>query len=468
MPKTRNPRLQFGFSREASGRSSLQAFLPPAGPTWVVVGLAILLTSGIATLGVFKPLLGALAVAGGVFAVVLARVGRDASLVWLLVVPWQFIPGIDANILFNPWLWVAFIRLLTARRRDEEPPTKIVLLIVGLLPAGYLVEWLFFGVNEPSLLLWMVPYIPLAVSLAIVPPSPAVIQRHLFYAGVAMAVLVLLESTVGLSLNSLIQSNLSVQEYLRSGRALGSAGNPLFTSSILMVAFFLPPNASIWTRLAQAAILAASLLTGSKSAVIGLAVGVLLLAISKGLKRFAAASAGILFVLLGIQAAADSAFRNVFQRFAVFSDLRTSDPDRAFTTDFVLNWVQIHPFGGTPIGAALVDKRLLSPVSGGSRFGIESTWLALAADTGIFFVGLSLLLIVVHVIRSRADPKAQALCALAVSLFFWNGLFGAWVIGPLLLLLALSPTVGHVLSVLRTTTEPVPVATKRETSPWAH
>lgn len=435
---------------------------------WVVAGLAVFLTGSIATLGALRPVLGALVVAGGVFAVMLARLGRDASLVWLLVVPWQFIPGIDANILLNPWLWVAVVRLLTARRLDEQRPTKLALAIAILLPVSYLLEWLFFGVSEPSLLLWMVPYIPLAVSFALVPPNPGVIQRHLFYVGVAMAALLFLEAMAGLSSNFFIQSNASVQEYLRSERALGSAGNPLFTSSILIVAFFLAPNAYIWSRLAQAAILVAALLTGSKSAVIGLAVGVLLLAISKGLKRFAAASVGVLVVLLGIQAAADSAFKHIFQRFAVFSDLRTSDPDRAFTTDFVMNWLQLYPFGGTPIGSALIDKRLLSPVSGGSRFGIESTWLAMAADTGVVLVGVSLVLIVMHVFRNRADPKAESLLAFTVSLFFWNGLFGAWVIAPLFLLLVLTPAAGLRPNVLGTGTELVRGSMKRDQAPWAH
>lgn len=460
--------VQSGPSRLTTSRSARQPVLALACPTWIIVALALLLTGGVASLAAIRPVLGAVAVAGGLFAVVLVRLGRDASLVWLLVVPWQFVPGIDANIIFNPWLWVALIRLMTARRLHGHSPTKMSLAIVVLLPASYLLEWLFFGVSEPSLLLWMIPYIPLAVSFALVPPDPTVIQRHLFYVGVAMAALVLLEATTGLSLNHYLESSLSVQEYLQSGRALGPTGNPLFTSSVLMIAFFLPPNGYIWSRLAQAAILIAALLTGSKSALIGLAVGVLLLAISKGLKRFVASSVVILVVLLGVQSAADSAFNNVFQRFAVFSDLRTSDPDRAFTTDFILNWLQTHPFGGTPIGAALIDKRLLSPVSGGSRFGIESTWLAVAADTGVVLVGLCLVLIGIHALRYRADPKAHAVLAFAVSLFFWNGLYGAWVIGPLLLLLVMTPAAGLYPSNPGTKTEPAQVHLKWGPAPWAH
>ncbi|MBT2596625.1 O-antigen ligase family protein [Arthrobacter sp. ISL-72] len=398
-----------------------------------------MLVIGITTLMVFRPMQAALAVAGLIFAFVVARLGIDAPLVWLLIGPWQFVPGVDANILLNPFLWVALIRLLVARRTNPHRPKRLGLSIVAILPISYLVEWLFFGVAEPSLLLWMLPYIPLALSLALVPPNPAVLQRHLFYVGIATALFVVVEASLGWSLNSLMQSNISVQEYLRSGRALGPTGNPLFTSSILMVAFFLPPRPAFWMRISQGIILVATILTGSKSAVIGLAVGVLVLAISKGVKRFAITSVGVLAGLLAVQVAADSTFSNIFQRFAVFSDLRTSDPDRAFTTDFVFDWLQKHPLGGTPIGAALIDKRLLSPVSGGSRFGIESTWLAMAADTGIVFIGLCLFLMLVYVLRHRADAKAQALFGFAVSLFFWNGLFGAWLIGPMMLILLLTP-----------------------------
>lgn len=407
---------------------------------WLLVcTVAILVTVGIGVLAALEPLKAALLLVGLIGAAAAFRMGPDAPIIWMLIVPWQFIPGINANILFNPWLWFAIVRILSARRLEDAKPGRIAIGLAVILPASYLIEWLFFGVYEPSLLLWMVPYVPLAVSMIIVPPRISAVKNHLFLAGALTAILTVLESLFSLSSNFLIDSNLSVQEYLRSDRALGTTGNPLFTSSILLVAFFLAPRGGLITRLAQASILAAVVLTGSKSALIGLAAGFLVMAISKGVKRFSLTGAALLTSVSIVQVLADSTSSNVFQRYAVFSDLRTSDPDRAFTTDFVFSWLSSHPLGGTPVGAALIEKRLLSPVNGGSRFGIESTWLAMAADTGLILIGLFLVLAMCHVLSNRPEPIAQALFALIISLSFWNGLYGAWVITPLLLLLILTP-----------------------------
>ncbi|MFJ4267044.1 O-antigen ligase family protein [Paenarthrobacter nicotinovorans] len=310
---------------------------------------------------------------------------------------------------------------------------------VVTLATSYIVAALLFGVAEPSLMTWLIPFIPLAFSLIVVPPDFSVVCKHLYIVGLIMAVLVIAESVSGLSFNDLLRSNLSVQEYLRSGRALGSTGNPLFTSSVLLVSFFMPFRSNAASMAGRVVIVAAIVLTGSKSAVIGLALGLLLFALSKGFKRFAI-SLGIIAAMLTVfQFVLDTAFNGIFRRFAVFSDLRTSDPDRAFTTEFVLSWIRQHPAGGTPVGSALIDKRILSPVAGGSRFGIESTWLAMAADSGIFFVGIALLLFGLHCVKYRSLPTSQALFALTVSLFFWNGLYGSWVITPLLLVIALLP-----------------------------
>lgn len=401
--------------------------------------LAAAMSIALGALAGFRPSLALAAIAGAVLVFVLVRLGRDASLIWLLVIPWQFLPGVSANILLNPWLWAALMRLATARRVDIASSSKLATTAVFLLPASYLLSGVFFGVAEPSLMTWIFSYLPLAMSLTLVPPNADLVRRHMFYLGVLMAVLVIIEAITGFSSNQLIQSNISVQEYMRSGRSLGITGNPLFTSSVLMVAFFLPPKTNMHSMIGRLLIVLAIVLTGSKSAIIGLVLGALLFAVSGGLRQLAMTTGVIIGVLVGLQTAADHAFGGIFRRFAVFSDLRNSDPDRAFTTDFVWNWIGLHPAGGNPIGSALIDKRMLSPVAGGSRFGIESTWLAMAADCGAIMIGLSLLLVGAYTIRHRFSATVQALFALVVSLFFWNGLFGAWIITPLFLLLVLSP-----------------------------
>lgn len=417
------------------GRAPAIVPVPASKGSTVVVLCVVSLFSAVAAL---QPLGAILMIGAIILALLLYRAGPDGSLVWLLLLPWQFLPGISANILYNPWLWIGIVRLVWASR---EAPHRSPGFVLGVttLPAAYLLYSVLFGVESYSLLYWTIPTIVLFVSFFVKGLNVERVAKSLYEVGILCSALTLLEFVSGISTNAFLASSSQVAQYLASDRALGPTGNPLFTSSILIVSFFFVPPHRRFSPWVQALILVAILVTGSKSAVIALLVGVSFSLYQYGVKRIlglvatlALLMAGALYFVPGSVAAASA-------RFSVFGSLDDFDPDRAFTLDFVLSRILERPFGGVPVGSVLEDKMRGTPVEGGAQYGIESTWLAMAADIGVLPILLVFLVLCITVIRTFRSRSAPAILALAASLFFWNGLFGAWVVAPLwVILLALS------------------------------
>lgn len=401
----------------------------------IVVLLAVCIVSGIAAL---QPTVAILLIGLTVLALLLYRAGPDASLVWLLLLPWQFLPGVSANILYNPWLWAGIVRLIWAAQKSPHRSPSFVIGVITL-PMAYVFYSVVFGVESYSLLYWTLPTLVLSASFYVKGIDIDRVGAALYKVGIVCSTLTLLEFVSSMSLNAILASSSQVAQYLASDRALGPTGNPLFTSSILIVSFFFVPPHKRSSPWMQALIVVAILVTGSKSAVIALLAGVVFSLYQYGLKRMLGLVASLGLLMTGALYFRPKSVEAAFARFSVFGRLNDFDPDRAFTLDFVLGRIYEHPFGGVPVGSVLEDKMRGSPVEGGSQYGIESTWLAMAADIGLIPIVLVFLCLCLTVVRAFGVRSSPALLALVISLFFWNGFFGAWVIAPLwVILLAFS------------------------------
>ncbi|MDQ0620116.1 hypothetical protein [Arthrobacter globiformis] len=370
----------------------------------------------------------------------LILLGFDRSFVWLFLIPWQFLPFINASMIFNPWIWLAVLRLFS--RKGEQPPvSKWMVSILVFLPAvAYVVTSLLWGAAESSLLVWVVPCVSIGISFLVRPPDSELMRRHLFLVGCVYAVLIIIEYVTDLSSNNLLADVPGVRDYLRSTRALGPAGNPLFSSAILLVAIFAIPKDLRYANVMRSIFIVALIMTGSKSALIGLVVGLLVAMYSLGIRRSVALITGSVVAFFLFVTALPSAAASLALRFSVFENLRDADPDRAFTTEFVLNSLRERPFGGVPLGSVLTAKRIHSPVQNGDRFGIESSWLAMASDVGVVVVFLIGFAVILKLVKNWRQWESVALLALYASLYFWNGWYGAWVIIPLWCCLAFSQT----------------------------
>lgn len=405
--------------------------------TTLVTISACLATVGLGVLVSLSSTLGVMALAGLLACACVWRIGWDRALVWSLLIPWQFLPFIKANILLNPWLWLAFFRLLSTKPNFQGGTWHWGTgLLVFAPPFAYLASAALFGVDAISLLYWTLPALALGVSFVVRKPDPKLLRDSLFGVGCLFAVLVIVEFTTDVSFNLLLADVPGVRDYLRGTRALGPAGNPLFSSAVLLAAFFAIPRQLRFGNVVRAIFIVAIIMTGSKSAIIGLAVGLPIAVFALGLKR----SVGLAFSLAAgafvLLTTLPSAAQALAERYSVFENLQESDPDRAFTTRFVLQSVVERPLGGLPIGRVLLEKQLRSPVANGDIFGIESTWLAMASDVGAVVVIVVALVVCWRLISAFHRWESVALFALFVSLFFWNGFFGAWVIIPIWICLA--------------------------------
>lgn len=404
---------------------------------FLVTSLAFLATVGLSVLVSFSPTLGLLALMGLAACVCVLRIGWDRSLVWSLLIPWQLLPFIKANILLNPWLWIAIFRLLSKKThvggRNCHWSTNV---LVFAPPFAYIASAAIFGVDAVSLLYWTIPALAMGASFVLRRPDPEVLRGSLFGVGCMFTLLVIVEFVTDLSFNAFIADVPGVRDYLRGSRALGPAGNPLFSSAVLLVTFFAIPRNLKFGNWVRALFIVAIIMTGSKSAVIGLAVGLPIAVFALGLKR----SFGLAFSLLAgvflLITTLPTAAQALSERYAVFENLQESDPDRAFTTRFVLQSILERPMGGLPIGRVLLEKQLRSPVANGDIFGIESTWLAMASDVGAGVVIVLALVVCWRLLSAFRKWESVALFALFVSLFFWNGFYGAWIIIPLWVCLA--------------------------------
>lgn len=371
-----------------------------------------------------------------ILAAMILKFGIDTVMVWFLLIPWQFLPGVNANILFNPWLWLGLLRIAFSLRRVRPKWNWRLFCLVILPPVSYIVGAFSWGIRESSLLSWTAPCLILAISFWLLPPNAEKVRGNLVLVGGIFAFMTILEFLTDLSLNTLLAASPSVSDYLRGSRALGPAGNPLFTSAVLLVSFFaVPNNGRLWNVL-RVIIVIAIIATGSKSALLGLCAGLVFAIWKLGLRNIFG------FVLIGASTAIiavsyfPSQASSILRRFTVFENLREADPDRAFATRLVLERVEERPFGGAPIGTVLREKQLFSPVPGGNRFGIESSWLAMISDVGLVAIILIAVALLYKLLAEKANWAVAGLVAFFVSLFFWNGLFGAWVVIPLWVLLA--------------------------------
>ncbi|MDR7083178.1 hypothetical protein J2X01_002471 [Arthrobacter ginsengisoli] len=392
----------------------------------IVVTIVVSVSTGISS----NIALAVLAVAFG--GLLVWRLGLDRAFIWALLIPWQFLPFIKANILLNPWIWIALLRLLSKTKpHDSRPPAWTIVMLVFLAPSAYLGSSLLFGIDETSLLMWVIPAVIVGFSFLLRPPDSTLMRRQIVLVGGVYTLLTIVEFITDISFNNLLADVPGVSDYLRSSRSLGPAGNPLFSSAVLLVVFFAIPRSMRFANTMRALVILAIVMTGSKSALIGLAVALPVAVFSLGIRRsfglIASSALGAVLILTTLPTAATA----LLDRFSVFENLQESDPDRAFTTDFVLGSILENPLGGIPIGSVLVEKQLRSPVENGDRFGIESTWLALMSDVGVFVFILIAVSVAYRLIENFKQWESVGILALFVSLFFWNGWYGAWVIIPL-------------------------------------
>lgn len=396
-----------------------------------LIGVTLLLIIAVSVLIGFSPKYAIAFLLSVTSICLLFLLGPDKSFVWLLLVPWQFLPFISTNMAFNPWIWLAVLRLFSRRSGHPQASNWMTAVLVFVPAAAYAATSLLWGTSESSLLLWVVPCLAIGVSFLIRPPDSELIRRHIFLLGCVYATLVVVEYVTDLSFNSLLADVPGVRDYLRSTRALGPAGNPLFSSAVLLVSIFAIPRDMRFANVIRSIFIVALIMTGSKSALIGLVVGLLVAMFSLGLRRSFALISGSILALFLLVTALPSAAASLALRFSVFENLQDSDPDRAFTTGFVMNALRESPLGGRPIGSVLTAKRIHSPVENGDKFGIESSWLAMASDVGIVVVLLLSIGVIWRVVRKSQQWESVALLALYISLYFWNGWYGAWVIIPL-------------------------------------
>ncbi len=360
------------------------------------------------------------------------RLGLDRAFVWSLLIPWQFIPFIQTNILFNPWIWLALSRFFVKRAPGVSSRQNWTVAVLALVPSfAYLGYALVFGVAAAGFLIWTIPALVIGISFFYRPPDTKATRQDLFLVGAIFSILIIVEFITDVSSNNLLSGVPGISDYLRSSRALGPAGNPLFSSSVLLVSFFAIPDRLKYANVYRALCLSAILMTGSKSAIIGLAIALPIAIFSLGIKKSVGLVMTLALGLFLLITSVPSAANSLIARFAVFDNLQKSDPDRAFTTSFVTEKIIENPLGGLSIGSVLAEKQLRSPVENGDRFGIESSWLAMASDVGLLVVLLVLVAVIWRLIVRFRQWETVALLALFVSLFFWNGWYGAWLVIPL-------------------------------------